>query len=282
MNNRLASTFAALLLSVAATTGCADIRDDAEAGGSVEEGATSDSAIVGGTLAASSAWAGTAALFSGRYQVCGGTLAAPGWIITAAHCIEPSAANGGITRVVIGRNNLTSAATGESVTVKRAIAHPDFNGMTMDNDIALLELSAAANTAPVKVVSETTFGSFGTTATVTVVGWGRTSETSFSSSSRLRQVDVPLIPLAQCQTYPQYEDVTDNQLCAGLPQGGKDSCQGDSGGPLYAKIGTSTYLAGVVSWGIGCARANAPGVYTKVANYEAWLSTTSAGAISAQ
>lgn len=67
-------------------------------------------------------------------------------------------------------------------------------------------------------------------------------------------------------------------LCAGHVKGGIDACQGDSGGPLVCKSDDGSYdLAGVVSWGKGCARANRYGVYADVQVLRGWIENMMAG-----
>src|SRR5687767_867115 len=83
-----------------------------------EETGSTEHSIVGGTVAQPGAWPGVAALYKGSTQVCGGTLVADEWVLTAAHCIS-SGTNGGFSKVVIGRHDLTTSV-GESITVKKA------------------------------------------------------------------------------------------------------------------------------------------------------------------
>ena len=68
-----------------------------------------------------------------------------------------------------------------------------------------------------------------------------------------------------------------DQIPAGyLGTGQIDSCSGDSGGPLAVPndAGTGYLLAGVVSWGYGCARADFPGMYGRVSAFNTWINDT--------
>lgn len=89
-------------------------------------------------------------------------------------------------------------------------------------------------------------------------------------SDELQWVDVPIVSDAECADlyYAVFYDVEPAMICAGyVDEGGKDACQGDSGGPLVS----AGQLIGIVSWGLGCARPQLPGVYTQVAYYVDWI-----------
>ena len=63
--------------------------------------------------------------------------------------------------------------------------------------------------------------------------------------------------------------------CCRFEQGGVGPCNGDNGGPLACQFFNGTpVLIGIFSFGIGCARAQRPGVYTRVYSYNDWIQTT--------
>ena len=104
---------------------------------------------------------------------------------------------------------------------------------------------------------------------VTVAGWGTTRE-SGKASPVMKKVTVNTIQLSSCKR--SYQWLTEGQICAGIEnQGGKDSCQGDSGGSLWHKKSGKIYQVGIVSSGRGCARPDAPGIYTNVGYYRNWI-----------
>jgi hypothetical protein len=49
-------------------------------------------------------------------------------------------------------------------------------------------------------------------------------------ADHMREVEVPILPSCKHR-----EDNEGLELCAGIPEGGRDACQGDSGGPLLCR-----------------------------------------------
>ena len=92
-----------------------------------------------------------------------------------------------------------------------------------------------------------------------------------SATNNLQYVRVPAITNSACNS-SYGGSITDSMLCAGYPGvGGKDACQGDSGGPFVCNNNGNAVIAGVVSWGYGCADANYPGVYSRVTKVLDWI-----------
>jgi len=104
-------------------------------------------------------------------------------------------------------------------------------------------------------------------------GWG-TLSSGGSATNTLQWVRVPAITNAACNA--QYGgSITDSMICAGYPGvGGKDACQGDSGGPFVCNDGGKAVIAGVVSWGYGCADANYAGVYSRNTAALDWIKSS--------
>ncbi|PVI00574.1 putative trypsin [Periconia macrospinosa] len=213
--------------------------------------------IVGGLTASAGQFPYIISLqFPGRHW-CGGSLLNANTVITAGHCVDDSASNPNTVRA----GSLLWASGGVTSTVSQYIINPKYVGN--DNDIAILKLSTPIpegnGIAYVKLPGNGTDPVANTSSTV--AGWGDLTE-SGSSPADLRYVDVPIVSRTTCKSQYGSSAITNNMVCAAVPEGGKDSCQGDSGGPLI-ETGTNT-LIGIVSWGRGCARRGFAGVYTRV------------------
>jgi secreted trypsin-like serine protease len=241
-------------------------------------------AVIGGQQAAAGAWPFAAALIDASMsdtlagQICGAVVVSPREVLTAAHCVSPDGAVRPRRRaldVVAGRLRLRGAAPAR-VHVVSVRVHPGFDPESLNNDLALLELAR-----PVSGLAQLDDGATGAArSTATALGWGSTTAApSGDFPDALRQTVIDVEADSACsQVYGDGYDAA-TMLCAGMPQGGRDTCQGDSGGPLVAGGPSGTVVIGVTSFGGACGQPGAPGAYVRASVAAAWLAaggTTSA------
>jgi hypothetical protein len=162
------------------------------------------------------------------------------------------------------------------------IPHPSFNsdGIITNFDIMLvfLEGNMNINNTWVKLNSDISIPVVN--QSVTVMGWGKTdiNDVFNAGSDVLMNVEVNIVPNDECQQSEAYGQsysnlVTENVLCA--RDVGQDSCQGDSGGPLIVRgndVSTDVQI-GIVSYGIGCAMEQFPGIYVRLSKAYNWIET---------
>jgi len=230
--------------------------------------------IVGGDpVSSASSYPWMAAYLDSRNQFCGASVIAPGWALTAAHCVSSSRPTS--EEISVGSLRYDGRGTPPCVYYKvgQTFRHPSWNPSTLDWDVALLKLTTninfGTNVQPVDLAPADSNDFADSPATCT--GWGTTSSGG-TAPLTLREVTYPIISNAECST--MYSGITARMLCAYEP--GKDSCQGDSGGPYFLKNSAGVWQqVGIVSWGIGCAGEGAPGVYTRVSSVVSWICSVS-------
>ncbi|XP_042207156.1 cell wall protein AWA1-like isoform X2 [Homarus americanus] len=236
--------------------------------------------IVGGSEATFGEWPWQVSLRQWRQVTflhkCGAALLNENWAITAAHCVENVQPEQLLLR--LGEFDLERADEPYPFAERKVqiiATHPKFDARTFEYDLALLRfyepVTFQPNIIPV-CVPQDDYSFLNNTGYVT--GWGRLYEDG-PLPSVMQKVPVPVITNKDCEDMYRVagyvEHIPNIFICAGYESGSRDSCEGDSGGPLVIRRDGVWNLAGVISWGIGCALPNQPGVYTRISEFREWI-----------
>merc|ERR1712102_120471 len=217
------------------------------------------------------------------YQ-CGGSLIAPGVILTAAHCVDKFRQNPTELKIRCGEwdtQHQTEPYPHQDRDVQNLAIHPEFDGRNLQNDFAVLftygdfVLDQHIDPACLPAADEIFDGT-----TCFATGWGNDQLGAAGQYQVvLKEIDLPVINHGVCQDklrttrLGQKYKLHDSFLCAGgVP--GKDTCKGDGGSPLVCppKYDPNTFVqAGIVAWGIGCGENGTPGVYADVSKATCWI-----------
>jgi len=238
--------------------------------------------IVGGVNAVEGEypWQISLRVTSSNGHTCGGELISDEWVLTAAHCVDGRETLGQLY-VVLGAHRLsTPGANQKRVEILQIIKHSAYNANTINNDVALLKIAkldfdgADSNLGAI-CLADSSFGDLAGQSSE-ISGWGLTQYQGSALPDTLQKATVPIVAQATCRSnYAGINTVTDGMICAGYAAGGTSVCNGDSGGPLQFNSNGKWTLAGVTSWGVGCAWANYPGVFARVSSYREWIRTNS-------
>eukprot|EP00210_Caulerpa_lentillifera_P005401 g5163.t1 len=202
------------------------------------------------------------------------------WMMTAAHCLD-SNRQGSAGMTPFAYCNITKRNDQDDskrFAARRCYLHHLWSGDVRDgSDIGLCQLDRSADLA---IPDLANIGeAFTKDDAFTILGWGKTSDSSALASTLQIGSRVRYVSRSLCNRVPAFDGrINDAMICAGRDS--PNTC--DSGGPLlvaHNPVSTTQVdnplldlIVGITSFGTRFCEEEAPGVYTRVSCYREWIS----------